>query len=206
MGDELLTRLSYSDMPSGFHPEGFDCHEADLNDYILDGTALRDEASNVSKTYLVWDRDDFVGYFSVLTDAIQLSRKERPEGVTYSVVPALKLGRMGVDEPFQGRGVGHWILGFVIGLAWELSRRAGLRYVTLDALKHDGLVAWYHNYGFVRNQGEEERRRTWFARWRKEKPSAVELENVSMRYDIFLQPEIKKRKPLHVDTPVTPTP
>ena len=63
MGDELLTRLSYADMPSGFHPEGFDCQEADLNDYILDGTALRDEASNVSKTYLVWDRDDFVGYF-----------------------------------------------------------------------------------------------------------------------------------------------
>lgn len=132
------------------------------------------------------DGEDLIGYFAVLADSIRLQKKERPGGILYSTAPAIKLGRMGVDRPFRGRGVGVWILDFVVGLARELTARIGVRYVTLDALTRPGLVAWYEDYGFVRNMGEPERRRA-LAKHLGFKPRPDST--VSMRYDVLLAGE-----------------
>lgn len=174
-------------MPPGYQPGGFDCGEPELNNYLCDGTAQRDESANLARTYLIHDGDSLVGYFSVLSDAIQLAGKERA-GAPYSSAPAIKLGRMGVHEKYQGQNVGTWVLDYVVGLARSLSKQVGIRYVTLDAL-NEGLVKWYATYGFVRNHGEEERRKIIRFHFRKT-PAEEALPNVSMRFDILLKAEL----------------
>ncbi len=185
----ILDHLTVASIPPGYQPGGFDCEQVEMNDYLCDGTALRDEGNSVTRTYLVRVGEDLVGYFSVLADAIQLSTKERPAGTNYSSAPALKLGRMGVDKPYKGQGVGVWILDYVVGLARSLAKEVGVRYVTLDALPEARLVNWYAKYGFVQNHGEE-RRRKIIREFLHKVGFDVDLPHVSMRFDILLRAEL----------------
>ena len=182
----FLDTLVVEPLPPAFDAGGFDCGERDLTDYLCDGSAARDQAANVSRTYLVKSEGQLVGYFSILADALTLAVKERPPDCSYSSAPALKLGRMAVAKEFRRRDVGPWILKAVVGIARQMARTVGLRYVTLDALPADSLVGWYERYGFVRNEGQERRQRIL----RKEFGSvalAEPLPTVSMRLDILTQ-------------------
>src|SRR5207247_4631089 len=105
----------------------------DVDDYICDGSASDDQAKGLTRTYLIMDGADLVGYVSVMCDAIRLSKDERlsPQ---HPHAPALKVGRMGVRKGSQGQDIGSWILDRVVGLARSLAMQPGLRYVTLDSL------------------------------------------------------------------------
>lgn len=186
--------------PGAAPPGGFDCGHSDLNDYLHDGDAFRDVEARVSVAYQVLYQQQVIGYFSVLTDAIRLDRKERPKGVTYGSAPALKLGRMGVDRPFKKQDVGPWILDFVIGMARQLAATAGCRYVTLDALAAPKLITWYEKQGFIRNVREKAVRKFVRQQFAKIKIDVPE-HNVSMRYDIFLTGDLPSTGS---DTTVTP--
>lgn len=98
---------------------------------------------------------------------------------------------MGVDTGFRGRGVGVWILDFVVGLARSIAEDVGVRYVTLDALRKDSLVDWYERYGFVRNEGETEREIAVLKFFKRFKGDS-DLAHTSMRFDILLESEIQK--------------
>lgn len=191
----FLDSLTVERLPPGFDPAGFDCGEKDLTDYLTDGTAAADEATAFSCCYVVrTDAGDLVGYFAILADSIRLSGKERPVGVRYSTAPAVKVGRMGVDRAFRGRGVGVWILDYVVGFARTLADNLGVRYVTLDALAKDSLVRWYESYGFVRNKGESDRRDAVLKFFHRFKPGQAPL-HVSMRFDILLRDELAPGAP-----------
>ena len=189
-GEEFLATLRAEPLPREFEALGFDCGEPDLTDYLTDGMAANEELAAFSRCYLVFtDADELVGYFNVLADSIRLRGKERPDGINYSTAPGIKLGRMGVDKPHKKKGVGYWILDYVVGLAREMSASIGVRYVTLDALNEEGLVSWYKRYGFIPNLGEEDRRDAVFKFFQRFK-RGEDHENVSMRYDILLQEEV----------------
>ncbi len=185
----FLETLDVLRVPEGFRAEDFNCGEEDLTAYICDGTSASDEQAGVSVSYCVHSDEQMVGYFTVLADSIQLQGKERPDGVSYPTLPAVKIGRMGVDQPFQGSGVGYWILDYVVGLARALSEQIGVRYVTLDALNRDELVEWYGEYGFVPNKGEATRRTAYQKFFGRFKPGE-DPDHISMRFDILLQEEL----------------
>jgi GNAT superfamily N-acetyltransferase len=188
-GGAFLAALRAEPLTSDFSVQGFDCEEPDLTNYLTDGTAANEELAAFSRCYVVLtDAEEFVGYFNVLADSIRLRGKERPDGIHYSTVPAVKLGRMGVDKSQKKKGVGYWILDYVVGLARELSDQIGVRYVTLDALRKENLPAWYANYGFVQNLGEQDSRDANFKWFRGFQRSGLPS-TVSMRYDILLQEE-----------------
>ena len=194
----LLERLTILLMPPAFKAGGFDCGEPEVDEYICDGDAATDEAAAVTRTYLVVDGDrlvgsgdNLVGYVSVMCDAIRLTKEERP--TPYGGAPALKIGRMGVRKEYRGQQVGPWILDRIVGLARNLAKQAGLRYVTLDALPKATLVQWYGRNGFKKNLAEEHFRRvikrSGSRQLKKKKVEEIELTNVSMRLDILLQQE-----------------
>lgn len=185
----FLDTLEVEPLPPALEAGGFDCEEDELTAYLTDGTAARDQASSVARTYLVRSQGELVAYFNVLADAIRLETKEKPDGIVYSSVPALKLGRMGVERGFKKRGVGHWILDYVVGMARATSVSVGIRYVTLDALKKDRLVHWYSSYGFKENKGHAK----LLAKILK-LASKDDLSHVSMRYDILLEREVVERE------------
>lgn len=174
-------------LPPEFNPGGFDCGKADLNEYMTEGDAVRDMAAKVSLTYIVHLEGRFVGYFSVLTDAIRLQTKEKPQGIPYSNAPAVKLGRLAVCQTDCGCGLGSHLLKYVIGMARDLSESIGCRYVTLDS--HADKVDWYSRRGFVHNEGER-RVRKIYREVMQRIGQEIELPNVSMRYDLLLEEEV----------------
>lgn len=94
----------------------------------------------------------------------------------YPTVPALKLGRLAVDERFQAQGIGRNLITTVIGLAETLASQVGCRYVTLDALPER--VTYYEGIGFIRNRAVNEDRKQRFGQ---------EPEQISMRFDVLAQ-------------------
>ena len=184
----LLDTLTVKSLPPAFNAGGFDCGNADLSEYLCDGTASREEAAGVGRTYLVYSGDQQVAYFNVLADSIRLSVKERIEGVPYSSAPAVKLGRMAVALGYQGRGIGTWVLDYVVGMARLMAGSVGVRYVSLDAKTEELATGIYARYGFVRNEGHETGLKVIRNFFRKT-PMGEALPHVSMRFDIMLKEE-----------------
>lgn len=190
---QLVDNLTIVPLPPDFQAGGFSCGQEDVDGYLAEN-APADELAGVTRTYLVKDGEEVVAYVSVLSDAIRLDREERP--TDHPGAPAIKIGLMGVRKDYkrreyQGRTIGCWLIDWVVGLARTLAKQVGVRYVTLDALNEEKLVAWYARNGFKKNLKEEHDRRVIKRAGRdrlKNKPlEEIDLPHVSMRLDILIQ-------------------
>lgn len=158
-------------------PSGFDCGAADQNDFLFE-RAWPDACHGISVTHMLSIKGIPAAYVTLLSDRIQLGPKEKPKGVSYQFVPAMKVGQLGVDRRFAGQGLGRYLLGFVVQLAIQFRSVFVCRYVTLDAEPH--LIGWYERQGFKRNL-EEQRFRLALAAARGR---SVDELAVSMRFDL----------------------
>lgn len=121
-------------------------------------------------TYLLEDIDKniTVAYFSLLADKISFSPDEKsvwnrlnrniPNPKRRKNYPAVKIGRLAVNERFAGEGVGTFLLDS-IKYAFTTVKRLGCRFLTVDAL--DSATAFYEKNGFQffteRDKDEETR-------------------------------------------------
>ena len=161
----------------GLPPAGFDCGADDQNAFLYD-RAWADACRGISVTHMLYIKGIPAAYVTLLSDRIQLGPREKPKGVTYQFVPALKIAQLAVDRRFAGRGLGKYLIGFVVGLAVQFRSVFGCRYVTLDSEPH--LAGWYESQGFKRNI-EEQRYRRALAEARGR---SVEELAISMRFDL----------------------
>ncbi len=168
-----LEQIVIVPLPQDLNPGDFDCGTQDYNDYLTDGTAQRDEAASVARVYIATFEGVLIGYFAILNDAIRLETKERPDGVSYPSVPALKIGRLATSVIVQGQGVGKYLVQIVVGLAREQARVVGCRFVTLDALPER--ESFYEKLGFKKNK---------LVHKDYKKIREQDMENTSMRFDI----------------------
>jgi len=148
----------------------------------------------MTRTYIVLDGEELVGYFAVCCDAIKLSKDERPTPHRQGA-PALKVGYMGRQRKYAHQGVGEWILDQVVGIARNMGSVAGVRFVTLDSLPRPKLVDWYKGYGFKENLREVEVHKILRSEKsrklsRAESLDEIDPHHISMRYDIRLKTEV----------------
>jgi GNAT superfamily N-acetyltransferase len=68
-------------------------------------------------------------------------------------IPVILLGQLGVDKELQGRGYGEMLLMDAQARVDEVSRRAGVRAMMLDA-RNESLAKWYESHDFVRFPGQ----------------------------------------------------
>ena len=135
----------------------FTCGEADLDDFLR-SDALRLQAHRVARTYLGFFDDQLVGYVALLADAVVLETKERKRlalgSHDHPIVPALKIARLGVSEPFRAThaGVGTALVRVALALALDIAGRVGCRLLTLDAYPES--VPFYEKLGFVPNRAK----------------------------------------------------
>ncbi|MEK6809916.1 MAG: GNAT family N-acetyltransferase [Nanoarchaeota archaeon] len=118
----------------------FTSYEQDLVDFLRDD-ALRNQEQNLSVTFVWFYRNRLVSYITLLTDRISLSGKLQDyfmdKGVTYKTLPALKIGRLCVDDEFRGKGLGTLMLRFAVQIAKEINQsKAGCRFITVDAKRN----------------------------------------------------------------------
>ena len=102
---------------------------------------LNDEATNLLK-----------GYYTLANNSIPQNliptefRKKLPK--SYISIPTTLLGRLAIDNRFQGKGIGKLLLIDALKRSYEISKSIGSFAVIVDPLDEDA-EKFYDKYGFI---------------------------------------------------------
>ena len=152
----------------------FDCGAPALNDY-LQKYARQNHDRNISKTFVAVEKGGAgshlepaqpkreprfetsaqggrkaLGFYTLVASEIDaqsipaIHSKHLPR----YPVPAVRIGRLGVDKHHKGQGIGGELLWNALGKADRLSEEVGIYAVVVDA-KDENAVRFYRKYGFV---------------------------------------------------------
>lgn len=128
--------------------DDFDCGESGL-DVWLKKRALVNQMGGASRTFVVADADDIVrGYYALAAGAI--SHELAPGRIRRNMpdpVPAIVLGRLAVDRPAHGLGLGGDLLMDAVRRVIGISAHAGVRALLVHAL-HERAQRFYEHHGF----------------------------------------------------------
>ncbi len=151
-----FSRLSQIQLSQDTDIKPFKCADADLNGFLFeDAKHFQNELMAV--TYLIEDRDKgvTVAYFSLLADKITFQPDDKavwnklnrniPNSKRRRSYPALKIGRLAVNESYAGAGIGTFVLDS-IKYAFTTVKRLGCRFLTVDALT--SATPFYERNGF----------------------------------------------------------
>lgn len=128
---------------------GFDCGTASLNEWLCH-RALKNEQSGGSRTYVVCDNNRVVGYYALAAGSVARSevtnriKKNMPDPI-----PALVLGRLAVDNNWQGRNIGRGLLKDALARSLNVSEQVGARVLIVHVV-NDKAEAFYRKYGFTK--------------------------------------------------------
>ncbi len=135
--------------------ESFECEDPDIQAFLIED-AMKYQDQGIALTKLLFYDERLVGYYSLANDSIKLRGSEwkklpdLPDGLHPPPEwPALKFARMGTQREYQSRGFGSLMVNLARGLAVDISKDAGCRFLTVDA--YPKKETWYGNRGFVRN-------------------------------------------------------
>ena len=133
----------------------FDCGHPDLNDFLKHDCPLQ-ISHRLSYTRLAFYEGKIVGYVSLLADSIALHIDIREwyklhKNITVLQVPALKIGRLGIDNNYKGRDIGSALVKYSIGVAFRMNDDLGVgcRFLTVDS--DPNAVGFYERLGFEMN-------------------------------------------------------
>ncbi len=151
-----FSKLSQKQLSSDTTIMPFKCAEEDLNGFLFDD-AKHFQEELMAVTYLIEDKEKntTVAYFSLLADKITFNPDEKsiwnklnrkiPNANRRRSYPALKIGRLAVNENYSGTGVGTFVLDS-IKYAFTSVKRLGCRFLTVDALS--SATKFYQKNGF----------------------------------------------------------
>ena len=136
----------------------FTSYEKELVGFLLED-ALDNQKKNLSVTFLWFYQEQLAAYITLLTDKINLEGDLREsfqnKGIYYRSLPALKVGRLCVNDRFLKRGIGKLMMGFAADKAKEINEdKAGCRFMTVDA--KEGSVGFYEKLGFEPMQAKKD--------------------------------------------------
>ncbi|CAN7392950.1 GNAT family N-acetyltransferase [Rhizobium sp. LjRoot254] len=143
------------EMLSGHDRTRFDCGVPELNNY-LKMRATQDMKRRVASCFVAIEKPKHTisGFYTLsachllLTDISELMKKALP---LYPEVPAIRLGRLAVDQTFRGKGVGSLLLADAIRRSLKLEIGAAL--ILVDAKNQDA-ANFYRHFGFEALQGK----------------------------------------------------
>ena len=127
---------------------GFDCGEPSLTDW-LQRAGLKNERNDGSRTYAVCDGQVVVGYYTLATGSIQRAaaagkvRRNMPDPV-----PVVVLGRLAVDERYQGRAIASGMLRDAVLRVIAASHEVGIKALLVHALSEEA-KRFYQRHGFL---------------------------------------------------------
>ena len=137
-----IRALQKSDERSDFHSG-----QSDLDNFFQRFAGQNQFRHHIGVTYLATDEGKVYGYVTVASGSVE--RKELPEGSKLPAnypLPVLRLGRLAVDQRYQGQGIGKLLLRHVFLLALQQKERVGCVGVIVDAKSE--AIPFYERYGF----------------------------------------------------------
>ena len=130
--------------------EAFDCGDAALNDFLRRHARQTHEQGGAKTFLAVRDEDatQVLGFYSLSPASVEFSRAPAvvTRGLARHDVPVFRLGRLAVDKPMQGKGLGGQLLLFAGRRSLHAAQEVGGVALLIDA-KNEGVARWYASYG-----------------------------------------------------------
>lgn len=130
---EIIKNYHYEKLDKHHDLSNFSCGVKDLDEFLKED-ALKQQEQNLSVTYLAIHDDDILGYVSILADKIECGKIDKTIETKYKFYPAVKIGRLAVDERYKGIGIGNEILASTCAFIKDISKELGISFITVDAL------------------------------------------------------------------------
>jgi GNAT superfamily N-acetyltransferase len=128
---------------------GFSCCSPDDRDHDLDDFIHNDAQSHlanhmaVTYGFFLEGITQPLGFATLQNDSI----KVQTPGYQYKSSPAVKVGRLGINNRIQGHGFGGKLM-LMIKEFMLTNNRTGCRYITLDAYNNPRILKFYTQNGF----------------------------------------------------------
>jgi len=100
---------------------------------------------NLAIVDLVYQGNKVLGYFSLSSDSVKINEKL---DIKLKYYPSLKIGRLAVDKEFKRKGIGTWIINWIIGYALKKRTGHGIRYLSVDAYNQSNIIKFYEENKF----------------------------------------------------------
>lgn len=145
---EGLTLEAPAPLTQTHHVERFRCGVQALDDWLA-RRAWNNQLSGASRTYVVATQGAVVGYYCLASGALAL--REAPKSIRRNMpdpVPMAILGRLAVDQAWQGRGLGVALLRDAVERTRAARQILGVRGLLVHALS-DQAAAFSVRHGFV---------------------------------------------------------
>jgi GNAT superfamily N-acetyltransferase len=140
--------------------KGFNCGQPALNDYIC-RYALQDMRRDLARVFIaspVDDLDCLAGFFTLSAGSISCSAL--PEKLARKLpcypVPVALIGRLAVNQLFQGKGLGSILLADACRKVKQARDTLAVVGIIVDA-KDDSAAAFYRHFGFIELSGKSDR-------------------------------------------------
>jgi uncharacterized protein (DUF1778 family)/predicted GNAT family N-acyltransferase len=133
--------------------DGFDCGNPILSDWFKQQSS-QFERKDLARTYVLVSASQpslVAGYYSISTCQIRyedlppIHSKGLPR---HLIIPAALLGKLAIDQRFQGQGLGSALLGNALRRMLHLASVIGIRVVVVDAID-DAAGSFYLKQGFT---------------------------------------------------------
>ena len=123
------------------------CSGEEQLDYWLKRRALKNEVTGASRTYVVCDQKRVVAYYAIATGSVmQIESLGKVKRNMPDPIPVIVLGRLAIDEDWQGKGLGSGLLKDALLRALEIAQQVGVRALVVQAkrfyLHHGFIVFW----------------------------------------------------------------
>jgi GNAT superfamily N-acetyltransferase len=135
----------------------FQCGSEPLNDYIR-RYASQDVRKNVARVFVATPEHDLkqlAGFFTLSAGSVSCS--SLPESLAKKLprypIPVALIGRLAVDNKFQGKGLGSILLADACQKVCQASAVLAVAGIIVDAKDHNA-VLFYEHFGFISLQGQ----------------------------------------------------
>lgn len=126
----------------------FNCNIDSLNDW-LKKRAYPNQVSGASRTYVVLKEKVVIAYYCLASGALELS--DAPSQVRRNMpnpIPIAILGRLAVDQSFQGIGLGVALLQDALVRTAQAAGILGIRGLIVHAISIEAKT-FYEHHGFI---------------------------------------------------------
>lgn len=137
----------------------FSCGLDDMDDF-LKNDALDQQEDNLNVTYLAKYHEEIIGFFSLLSDIIKLKDIENEYDLPYSTCPAVKIGRLAVNEKYNSLGLGTVLLDNTCYQIKRISDIIGVRFITVDAYCNVRGFYYKNEFNHLKIHNEKKLRRS----------------------------------------------
>lgn len=160
-----LDQFSWKRLSPGDALKPFDCADQDLTEFFNEDSPKYGQEL-LAVTYTFESNEEVIAYYSVSNDRItredantrgEVDKLEKPipHPKRRNSYPAVKVGRLAVNNEHERKGIGSDILN-VIKHSFTTGNKTGCRFITVDAYKEDKVINFYKKNGFVFLTKDEE--------------------------------------------------